>query len=214
MNDLQGVYLVIDPMQPQEVLIQKLHAALKGGVRIVQIWDHWNDEIEYQEKLDFIAEIRSLTHQFEVPLLMHEDWQLAMEAGMDGVHFDHIPHAFSHVKNTLSEKIIGITVGNDIALISWAEQQQLSYISFCAMFPSPSVSSCEIVDPQTVIKAREQTQLPIFLSGGIRPDNIKELSKLPFIGIAVISGILSSEDPETATMRYTEELTKLKTHEN
>jgi thiamine-phosphate pyrophosphorylase len=87
-----------------------------------------------------------------------------------------------------------------------AEQNSLSYISFCSVFPSPSVQSCDIVQPESIKKAKEISNMPIFLSGGINQENLGQLKELPFNGIAVISGILNEADPEAAAKKYKEKL--------
>ena len=57
--------------------------------------------------------------------------------------------------------------------------------------------------PATVKRARLLTGMPIFVAGGITPQNIPGLKKLtPFDGVAVISGILSAEDPEQKVKEF------------
>ena len=214
MKKLHGIYLVLDPSQEWGILLKKLHSALKGGVQIIQIWNHWEVDISQAEKLRFINRVKELAQQFHVSVLMHEDYELALEADLDGVHFDHMPKNFESIKNSLKGKYIGMTVGNDPNKIAWADKQKLAYISFCSMFPSSSVTSCEIVDQQSVIKAREITDLPIFLSGGISPHNLKALSQLPFSGVAIISGIMSSDNPERAVRQYLAEIENIQYQNN
>ena len=209
MKQLNGVYLVIDPSIDWDVLLEKLRLALEGGTHIVQIWNHWNADVNTIKKTELISKVKTLALQFQVPVLMHEDWQLAQETGLDGVHFDVIPENYDQVEMTLRGKYIGLTVGNDLDTIMWAERQKISYISFCAMFPSSSVTSCEIVMPETIIKAREVTSLPIFLSGGIRPENLKDLRSLSFAGVAIISGILNQKNPKSAVRQYLNELNSI-----
>jgi len=209
MKRLGGVYLVVDPKKDWKELLNKLKQALEGGVSIVQVWNHWADDLSPDEQLNFIRQIKQLAAQFEVPVLMNEDWQLALKADLDGVHFDQIPENWEAVKQQLESKIIGLTVGNDLERIQWAASQQLDYLSFCAMFPSPSVDSCEIVNSDSVLRARELMDLPLFLSGGIRPDNLHELKKLDFQGVAIISGIMSSGDPKSAVQAYVDQLVRL-----
>ncbi len=209
MKWLKGIYLVIDPNQEWEVLLGKLHAALKGGVNIVQIWNHWQPHLGRHSKLKFISEVKALADPFGVPVLMHDDWELALDAGLQGVHFDEVPDKFHLVKKALPTRFIGLTVGNDLELIAWAEEQALSYISFCAVFPSSSVSSCELIDQENISLARKITRLPIFLSGGIQTGNLARLKHLSFDGIAVISGILSAANPEEAVRQYWKKLKAL-----
>jgi thiamine-phosphate pyrophosphorylase len=75
------------------------------------------------------------------------------------------------------------------------------------MFPSTSAGSCTIVMPSTVREARGITNLPLFVSGGITPENILSLRKLtPFDGVAVISGIMSADDTSLKVRSYQDAL--------
>lgn len=202
MKRLGGVYLVIDPKRNWETLLQQLSLALKGGLHMVQIWNHWDEGISEDEKSDFLYELRKLCFEFDVAAIMHEDWRLAVQYGLNGVHFDQIPTNFNEVRVALKNKFIGLTVSNDLNQIRWADEQRISYISFCAVFPSSSVESCEIVNPETIKAARSITDLSIFLSGGIRPENISRLRGLKFDGVAVISGILDASNPTSVVESY------------
>lgn len=206
MKKLAGLYLVIDPSQEQESLLNKLQAALKGGIDIVQIWDHWPKDQSKEAKLEFIKRAKALTKDFQVPLLMNQDWSLALETRLDGIHFDQLPNDFPTIQPKLKDQYIGLTVTNNMEAVQMAEQNSLSYISFCSVFPSPSVDSCDIVQPDSIRKAKEISNMPIFLSGGINQENLGQLKALPFNGIAVISGILNEADPEAAAKKYKEKL--------
>lgn len=210
MKKLSGIYLVIDPQKDWSVLFSKLQAALEGGIAIVQVWNHWPKATPNELKLEFTRHIHKLCRVFQVPVLMHEDWQLALGAQLDGVHFDQLPPDFELVFKQFEDKYLGLTVSNDLKQIVWASGQALSYISFCALFPSNSVSSCEIVKPESIKKASAISSIPIFLSGGIRPENMAQLKGLPFNGLAVISGILDVPNPEEAVEAYLKGLKELK----
>lgn len=211
MKKLSGVYLVIDPKRDWSTLLGQLKEALQGGLNIVQVWNHWKEDISHQEKTEFLDEVSELCIHFDVPVLMHEDWELALKANLDGVHFDEIPDDFDHIKEALNQKIIGITVSNDLEKIKWADRQKLSYISFCSVFPSSSVDTCEVVRPENIKAARNITDLNIFLSGGIKPENTLQLNKFDFDGVAIISGILDEHDPAKAVKNYIQALQKQKT---
>ncbi|MBN2732806.1 MAG: thiamine phosphate synthase [Balneolaceae bacterium] len=206
-RDLSGIYLVIDPSVEHGVLVEKVHQALEGGVGILQIWNNWPREMSSTGKEQLIATIIDLAEDYEVPVLINEEWPLLKTTGLDGVHFDVVPDDFDQIKEQVGRDFIaGITCGNDLEVVKWADQNDFDYVSFCAMFPSPSVGSCEIVSPETVQKARELTDLPLFLSGGITPEKIRELDDLDFSGVAVISGILNADTPRQQVFHYNQAL--------
>lgn len=207
-----GVYLVLDSGMDRATLLHKLKEALEGGVRVLQIWNNWPASFDLPAKLDLIRAMLAIASAYKVPLLINEEWELLKITELAGVHFDKIPADYEAIKAEIRRDFIcGITCGNDLEVIRWAGQNQLDYVSFCAMFPSLSAGSCEIVSPETVKKAREITQLPFFLSGGITTENIGSLEDLDFAGVAVISGILNSKSPRESVAAYTQALNKLKT---
>lgn len=206
-KDLRGIYLVVDPAVKKSILLDKVRQALEGGIDILQIWNNWAENTRREEKVVLINDILSMTDEFDVPVLINDEWELLKTTPLDGIHFDAVPDNFEHIKEEISRDFIaGITCENDLEVVKWADQNDFDYISFCAMFPSPSVGSCEIVSPETVRKARELTDLPLFLSGGITPEKIGELDDLDFSGVAVISGILNADTPRQQVFCYNQAL--------
>jgi thiamine-phosphate pyrophosphorylase len=197
-----GIYLVVDPAMELSVLSHKLSAALKGGLAAVQLWNNWLPETD---KINYINKVAGLCHDYDVPLLINEQWELlASSAMLDGVHFDTIPSNYHLIKQSVNRPFLaGITCSGNLDVIRWSDANAMDYISFCAMFPSPSAGSCDIVMPSTVRQARDITTLPFFVSGGISPDNIPLLSKkISFEGVAVISGVMSADDPLASVISY------------
>ncbi|HEY3405172.1 MAG TPA: thiamine phosphate synthase [Ohtaekwangia sp.] len=195
-----GVYLVIDPSPGSVVLIPKVEAALKGGISVLQIWNHWKPG---QDKSSFIKDLCRLSHAYDVPVLIHEDWSWLMNTPLDGVHFDEIPKGWDYLTKFIDRPFLkGITCGNDHARIQWAIDQSLDYISFCSMFPSSSTDVCELVSPEVVKQTRDKTSIPIFVAGGITLENISSLVSLGIDGVALISAIIRADDPEATTLRF------------
>jgi thiamine-phosphate pyrophosphorylase len=206
---LSGIYLVVDPSVDRTILLDKVQRALKGGVGILQIWNNWPEKIEQEEKEALVESILDIAEEYEVPVLINDDWELLKTTRLAGVHFEKVPIDMEQIRSEVGRDFsTGRTCSNNLKIVMWADNYNLDYISFCAMFPSPSVDGCEIVDPDAVQEAREITDIPFFLSGGITPENIGELSKLDFEGVAVISGILQSDRPAKAASEYKQALNK------
>ncbi|WP_417602138.1 thiamine phosphate synthase [Owenweeksia hongkongensis] len=211
MRKLEGIYLVIDPSMEEGKLLHKLESAIDGGIDILQIWSHWPKKATHEDKVKLIDKITAIAAAKNVPVLINEEWQLLKETNLDGVHFDLIPENWTEVRNTIpKEKIIGFTAGNNLERIRWANENEIDYLSFCAMFPSSSAISCEIVKPSTVLLARQITSLPLFLSGGINPENLQSLGLLDFQGVAIISGIMSADNPAKKVKEYKTALAEIK----
>ena len=204
---LSGLYLVVDPSMDQSMLFNKVQQVLEQKIAAVQIWDHW---LETTDKKSTIEKLCELCHAHDVPAMINNDWQLLNQFNLDGVHFDEIPNNIEEIRKKIGREFItGVTCNNDLAVVEWATQQKLDYISFCSVFPSSTSNSCELVSFDTIRRAREITSLPIFLAGGINLENINKLKALNFDGIAVISGIMSQDEPAQATKKYLEQLNQI-----
>jgi len=197
-----GVYLVIDPAMESSLMLSRLEAALKAGINAVQLWNNW---LPGADKQAYIAAVSEICRSYRVPLLIDNDWELLIGSPyLDGVHFDALPHDYNEIKRKIARPFLaGITCSGELDVVRWADKNRLDYISFCAMFPSASAGSCTIVMPSLVKAAAELTNMPLFVSGGITPENMLSLRQLtPFDGVAVISGIMSAADPFTKVKLY------------
>ncbi|MHC2991848.1 thiamine monophosphate synthase [Pontibacter sp. HJ8] len=204
-----GVYLVLDPSIDRALLMQKVKDALEGGANVLQIWNNWPTGYTHSDKLSLIQELVALAYIYQVPVLINEEWQLLKDTELAGVHFDNTPADFETLKAELNRDFMcGITCSNDLEVVRWADRHQLDYVSFCAVFPSPSAGSCEIVQPDTIREAREITQRPLFLSGGITTENMGTLQGLDYDGVAVISGIVNAASARDSTAAYKQILNK------
>lgn len=205
-NISKGVYLVVDSgMNPAKVLKQ-LEAVKKEDIAAVQIWN--NPQLKEVDRT-FLNEIIQLYTDVSTPILIHEQWELLSEIDFDGVHFDRIPKKFNEIEQQISRPFLkGITLTNDLDTVKKAEEHRFDYLSFCSMFASTTANSCEIVHPETVKKCREMTDMPIFLSGGIYPENMNLLNDLPYQGVAVVSGVMEVADPVQAVRGYKKQLNK------
>src|SRR5690625_6447390 len=172
----------------------RLEESLFAGVQVGPIWNHWPFSFDRSKKEKLIADIMALARPYGSPVLINEEWELLKTTDLDGVHFDKVPADIGKIREALHRDfILGITCSNDLEIIHWANQKRADYISFCLMFPSSSAGSYEIVDAQTVKKAWEITDLPLFVSGGITPDTLTELTYINISGLAVNLGIHVSD---------------------
>ena len=74
------------------------------------------------------------------------------------------------------------------------------------MFPSSTANSCDLVSFDNIKRVRTITNLPIFLAGGIKPENMEMLNELSYSGIAVVSGIMNAAQPAEALKMYHDKL--------
>jgi thiamine-phosphate pyrophosphorylase len=199
-----GLYLVVDPAVEIQVLLPKIEQAIEGGITVLQVWNHWNPHTDKEAVVNAICRV---AHAQNVPVLINDEWSLLQTTSLDGVHFDALPHNLGLIRQSvLRPFLLGITCGNDLGRIEWANSNGCDYVSFCAMFPSASAGTCELVSIDTVRQARAMTSLPIFLAGGITQQNLQQLSGTGMNGVALIAAVMNADDPKRAAKNFVDEL--------
>jgi thiamine-phosphate pyrophosphorylase len=188
-------------------LIPIVEQALEGGVDIVQIW---GEQAETSVLKTVGREILSLTRVRSALCLVTDKLELCREIGADGVHFDgyELPSLPpNEAKRVLGgDKVIGVTCGNSVEKLRWAQENGADYVSFCSVFPSTSVDSCEIVPLEMIRTAKRLLTIPVFASGGITVDNLEAVLEAGADGVAVVSAILKAPNPKLAAKTFKEKL--------
>lgn len=208
-TQLEGLYLVADPCLEREILLDRVRRALEGGIDLLQLWNRWPEGTDRAGRERLAGLLVELAGAHDVPVLINNEWELLKTTSLAGVHFDAMPDDFDRVRREIGRDFLaGITCENDLEVVRRADEAGMDYISFCAMFPSPSAAECEIVHPDTVRRAREFTDLPLFVSGGITPERLERLEEVDFNGVAVISGILEAQQPGEKAGEYREILSR------
>ncbi|WP_332452896.1 thiamine phosphate synthase [Chryseobacterium aquaticum] len=201
-----GIYLIIDPSMEEEILLSKLNLIVKEKIAAIQVWDNFKEDQNIEELLLKIYEKASPNN---IPIIINNRLELLKQIPLDGIHFDEIPENFNDIKKEINRDFIaGITCNNELSTIEYAKKNQFDYISFCSMFPSKTANSCELVDFETVQKAKSIFSGKIFLAGGIDLSNIENLSQLNHDGIAIVSGIMSAENPSENIKKYHQKIKK------
>lgn len=200
LKKLQGLYLIVDPAIPHNKLIGIVEDALKGGVDILQLWAHWQHRFVV---LKLAKILLGLAIEYNVPLIINNDLELAKETGAHGLHIDRSDVTPTEIRKVLGKQgIVGYTLGNNLEKLKWAEAVGADYVSFCAVFPTSSVTTCKIVPLNSIKLAKSTTNLQVFASGGINLGNAHLVLEAGADGIAIISAIVGARDPQRAARSF------------
>lgn len=200
---LPSLYLVVDTTIPEQKLLSIVEQCVEGGVDILQLWGERKNS---SSLLRIGQEVLSVARRHGVLCLVGDDIELCRQLGADGVHFDGYatPSVTPlEVKQQLgSDTIIGLTCGNSTEKLRWAENHGADYVSFCSVFPTSSVDSCEIVPLEMIRTAKQIITIPVFASGGITVENVEGVFEAGADGIAVVSALLYADNPKDAAMSF------------
>lgn len=179
-------------------LYDQVKETLEGGATIIQIREKdLDDESFIKEAL----EIKSLCSQYNVPLIINDNIDVALKVNADGVHIGQDDMNAKNVRALLGpDKIIGVSAHNVEEALA-AVNAGVDYLGSGAAFSTDSKSNVNIIDRTELKNICKAVDIPVTAIGGINEKNILELSGLGISGVAVISAIFAADDIKEQTIK-------------
>jgi len=180
-----------------ETIIAEVAAALRGGAVMVQ----YRDKNPVDAPL-VARELIKICHQYNVPLIINDDVELAAMVGADGVHLGKEDGVIGQARKQLGvEAIIGVSCYDSIERAAAAQAQGATYVAFGRFFPSLSKPLAAPARIETLKKAKLALAIPVVAIGGILPGNGGQLLAAGADLLAVIGGLFDNE-PEQLARAY------------
>jgi len=194
---LKGLYVITDKkLIPRERFLETVEKAIRGGARIVQLREK---KASREEIITLGKGLLEVTRRYGIPLIINDDPTLAKEIGADGVHLGKDDPPPQEARRVLGEgAIIGVSCYGDIERGLAAEKEGADYLAFGTPFYTPTKPE-RIPTPLEVLReAKKKLGIPIFAIGGITKETAPIVIETGVDGIAVITGVFGTPDPETA----------------
>lgn len=199
---LKGLYVITDKkLIPESRLIENVEKAIKGGASIVQLREK---DTSVLETIRRGKELLKLTRKYGVPLIINDLPELAVEIGADGVHLGETDKSVGDARAILGEEsIIGVSCYGNLERGYYAEREGADYVAFGTPFFTPTKPERSPTSFDILREAVRRIKLPIFAIGGITADNAESVLDAGVDGIAVITSVFGSSDPEKASKELT-----------
>ena len=179
-------------------LADDLEAAIKGGVTFVQLREKDDMAMDHDDFLKEALEIKELCARYEIPFVIDDDVDLALECGADGVHVGQSDMEAGSVREKIGpDRILGVSA-ETVEEAILAEKRGADYLGVGAVFPTGSKDDALDVSHESLKEICRAVSIPVIAIGGISRDNVCELSGSGIVGIAVISAILAQKHIEEA----------------
>ena len=200
-----SLYLVINPEQCKfESVVETALNAVKGGVTTIQVRSKaMNDQ-------DFVETTANLVRElacFHVPVIVNDRVEAVTATNASGVHLGQEDASVIDTRDTLgNQRIIGLTV-RSLEEAANAPLDLIDYISIGGVFRTtskenhdPPIGLDELQIIVNSIRSRNP-EIPIVAISGINEFNARQVMSTGVDGIAVVSAICESPDPEGAALR-------------
>jgi len=192
-----SLYLVTDRgLARGRSTLDIVKAAVRGGATCVQLRE------KACSTLDFIKQalaIKDFLKSRGVPLIINDRVDVALAVEADGVHLGQTDMPLVIAKRILADSmIIGISAESLEDAIE-AEKGGADYLGVSPIYATPTKTDTA---PPLGLKGlraiREAVHLPLVGIGGLNRDNAAAVIQNGANGVAVVSAIVSADDPATA----------------
>ncbi|NIX15174.1 MAG: thiamine phosphate synthase [Candidatus Dadabacteria bacterium] len=198
-HKIKGLYVITDKkLIERSNFIQIVEKALAGGANLLQLREK---ETDHDEIVHLGRELLKLSSKYSVPLIINDSPDIAKEIGADGVHLGRHDANIENARKIMGDdKIIGVSCYGELERGLHARAQGANYLAFGTPYDTPTKPGRKPTPFSTLVEAKDQiADIPIFAIGGIFKDNAQDLLDTGVDGIAVITSVFGSEDPETAS---------------
>ncbi len=210
MNDsIRGLdfVLITDRKVCREKLTDIIEQAIEGGVRTIQLREK---DLSTSDLYCLAKEVRGITERKGANLILNDRVDIALAVDADGVHLGWQSLEIGIVRRMVGrDKLIGFSAHN-LKEAERAENSGADYVSISPVFDT--VHKDYFIKPLGVGgigKIKEQINIPVIALGGINENNVNKVLRNGADGIAVISAILLSDNPEQTVTRICREMRKI-----
>ena len=195
---------------PADNLLSVLKQALEGGITCFQFRDKGKFSLENSpdEQRSLAISCRDLCHQYDVPFIVDDNVDLALEIEADGIHVGQNDTPVKTIRaKTNKPLIIGWSINRlDEAKIG----EEISEIDYFGVGPIFTTQSKENPSPTLGMEFIQTLRnggitKPLVAIGGVKLEHVKTLRKYGADGVAVITAITQANDIKATTQALKEE---------
>lgn len=188
---IRGLYAVTPDIAETAVLIEKVGAAIDGGVRLVQ---YRNKTASPTLRIEQAQALSLLCSRRGAALIVNDHVDIAHAAGADGVHLGGDDGGVGSARALLGAgKLIGVSCYASVERARDAANEGADYIAFGSFFPSRVKPGAVRASIDLLALAKRELTLPIVAIGGITPDNAAALVAAGADAVAVISAVFDTD---------------------
>lgn len=195
-NDILRLYAVTDrAWLGEQTLCEQAEQALRGGVTLLQLREK---DMSFDQFLAEAREIQALCGRYQVPLIINDNVELAIQCGAQGVHVGQSDMEAGHARQLLGpDRILGVSA-RTLEEALRAEAQGADYLGVGAVFSTSTKLDAQDVSFETLKQICQKVSIPVVAIGGISADNALSLQGSGIAGLAVVSAIFAQPDIEAA----------------
>lgn len=194
-----SVYFIMGTANSTRQPLDVVNEAIQGGITMFQFREKGEKALQGEEKKQLARQIQALCQEANVPFIVNDDVQLAIDLDADGVHVGQEDTNAQDVRQRIGNKILGVSTHN-LDEVKQAMKDGADYVGMGPVYPTETKKDTRSVQGVSLITEvrRHGLQIPIVGIGGITYDNAAPVIQAGADGISIISAISQSTDPKKA----------------
>ncbi|MDG1755030.1 MAG: thiamine phosphate synthase [Rhodothermales bacterium] len=203
MNEIGRLHILTDYYFQQRFSHAELaERAILGGADTIQFRQKHG---KIRDLLSSLNQVREVCRQAGVPLIVNDRLDLALAVRADGVHLGQTDLPLTSVLEIVEgSMLVGITAP-DYAAAHRAESQGASYIGFGPVYATKSKSNPIKVQGLGALRSvADKMTIPVIAIAGITPKRCPDVLSHGAHGVAVMTSVSLSENPEATCRLFAE----------
>ena len=203
---MKKLYLVTNSDKySEEEFLERVEAALKGGVDILQLREKDKTDLEI---LALGKKVKELCDTYKVPMLIDDKPHLAWALGV-GVHLgaDDMPIKLAR-KLLGPDCLIGATA-KSVEAAKKAEKEGADYLGVGAIFETKTHVKTKRTSVETLIEIKKNVGIDVYAIGGLNTQNVDILEDSGVDGVCVVRAIMDSPNVEEDTRKLKEKINQI-----
>lgn len=200
MEQLLQVYFIMGSNNCTVEPLQVMKEALDGGITLFQFREKGEGSLTGEKYFTFAKQLQALCKEYNVPFIVNDDVQLAIELDADGVHIGQDDEGIETVRAKMGDKIVGVSA-HTIEEARFAIEKGADYLGIGPVFPTSTKTDTKAVQGTEGLRNFRQNgiEVPIVGIGGITVENAASVVKAGADGVSIISAISLAESPYEST---------------
>lgn len=191
---LKGLYLITPDEDDAERLLARVADVLSAGPALVQ---YRNKRASPTRQRKEAEALKSLCDSAGIPLIVNDDWRLALAIGAAGAHLGASDGDLAEARREAPTLLLGASCYDDLEAARRAKAMGADYVAFGAFFPSATKPLARRARA-TLLEESADLGVPRAAIGGISTDNAGTLVAAGADLIAVVGGVFDAPDPSDA----------------
>lgn len=179
--------------------LEIVRSAIEGGIDAVQLREK---ETSARSRYELGLELRELTAEADVDLIVNDRVDIARAIDADGVHVGQTDLPVTVARELLGpEAVVGCSASTVEEAVQ-AEADGADYLGVGSVYGTTSKNvpaDEEGIGPERIAAIADAVSIPIVGIGGITADNAGPVAEAGAAGVAVVSDITAADDPTAAT---------------